>query len=425
MRDRGDGRVSRRAGRRMGESSRGPAGLAAVLLAAVLGLSGSAAAGTLQPVSSFGTNPGNLGMYKYVPGNVPAGAPLVVVLHGCSQSAADYYREAGWDKLANENGFVLVLPEQKSINNSSRCFNWFEPGDYTRGQGEARSIISMVDHTIANHGIDTNRIFVTGLSAGGAMTAVMMAAYPEVFAGGAIMAGIPYRCANNMTSGFSCMSGVNKTPAQWGDLVRGASSHTGPWPVLSVWHGSSDFTVKDVNMNELMEQWTNVHGIDQIADATSTVGKATRKQYKDAGGAVRVETWSISGMGHATAIDPGSAAEQCGVVGAYASDQDICSSYHAALFWGIIGNGGGNPGDPGDPGDGGGDPGDGGGDPGGHVCAEHRTNNYNQVQAGRAYTTGGYVYAVGSNDYMGLYNVFETHTLAETAPGYYVVGRCP
>lgn len=395
------------------------------ILAAVLGVSASAAAGTLQQVSSFGSNPGNLTMYKYVPSNLPAGAPLVVVLHGCTQSAATYYREAGWDKLADENGFALVVPEQKSGNNANKCFNWFELGDITRGQGEALSIMNMVDNVVGNHDIDPNRIFVTGLSAGGAMTAVMMAAYPDVFAGGGVMAGIPYKCATSMTAGFSCMSGSNKSPAQWGDLVRSASSYSGPYPVLSVWHGSSDFTVQSSNMTELMEQWTNVHGIDQTADATETVGKATRKQYKDASGNVLVETWSINGMGHATAIDPGSAASQCGVVGGYSSDQDICSSYHTAVSWGIIGGGGG--GDPGDPGDG--DPGD--GDPGdddppsGHVCTEHRTSNYYQVQAGRAYQSGGYTFAVGSNDAMGLYNVFTTHTLAETAPGYYEIGNCP
>lgn len=380
------------------------------ILGAALGLARSASAGTLAQVSSFGTNPGNLTMYKYIPSNLPASAPLVVVLHGCSQTAADYYDNAGWDKLAEEHGFALAVAEQKSANNSSKCFNWFEPGDYARGQGEAASIRSMVAYMVSNHSIDATRIYVSGLSAGGAMTVVMLAAYPEVFAGGAVMAGIPYKCATSSSSAFTCMSGVNKTPQEWGNLVRGASTHTGPWPVVSVWHGSSDTTVKPVNLTEILEQWTNVHGIDQTADETSTVGSATRKRYKDAGGNTLVETWTITGMAHATAIDPGTGPEQCGIAGAYLSDQNICSSYHAALHWGIITGGGGDPG---------------GGDPGGHVCTQHTDNNYNHVVAGRAYQSGGYVYAVGSNDYMGLYNVFTTNTLAQTAPGYYELGTCP
>ena len=325
------------AGHRAGAGRRARISLAAGLFLAVLGLSAPAAAGTLQKVSSFGSNPGNLTMYEYVPAGLPAGAPLVVVLHGCWQSAADYYAEAGWDTLADEHGFALAVPEQKSRNNSSKCFNWFASGDQTRGQGEALSIANMVDYMVGNHGVDTGRIFVTGLSAGGAMAAVMMAAYPDVFAGGGVMAGVPYKCASSTSEGFSCMDGVDKSPVEWGNLVRNATSHTGPWPVLSVWHGTLDSTVDAFNMNELMEQWTDVHGIDQVADATGAVGNASRQEHRDAGGNVLVETWTLSGMEHATAIDPGAAADQCGVTGTYASDQDVCSSYHTGVLWGIVG----------------------------------------------------------------------------------------
>jgi poly(hydroxyalkanoate) depolymerase family esterase len=399
--------------------------LALALLVALLASPSSALAGTLQQVSSFGTNPGNLIMYRYVPASASAGAPLVVVLHGCSQTAGQYTQEAGWYKLADEHGIILVAAEQKTINNSSRCFNWFELGDITRGQGEAQSIRSMVQYMLTNHDIDPARIHVTGLSAGGAMTAVMLATYPEVFAGGAIMAGIPYKCATSMSAAFSCMSGVNKTPTEWGNLVRGATSHTGPWPTVSIWHGASDSTVNSMNLTELLEQWTNVHGIDRTADATSTVGNATRKQYTNSSGTTLVETWSVSGMGHAVAIDPGTAAEQCGTTGTYASDQNVCSSYQASLYWGILGGGGGGGGGGGDDGGGGGGGDDGGGGGGGHQCTATFANNYQHVQAGRAYEQSGYTYALGSNQYMGLYNTFYTQTLAETAPAYYVIGNCP
>ncbi|MCB1643420.1 MAG: hypothetical protein KDI37_16950, partial [Xanthomonadales bacterium] len=90
----------------------------------------------LTQVSGFGSNPGNLLMYKYVPAGLPSGAPLVVALHGCTQQASAYDAETGWEMLADRWKFALLLPEQQSGNNSSRCFNWFEPGDISRGQGE-------------------------------------------------------------------------------------------------------------------------------------------------------------------------------------------------------------------------------------------------------------------------------------------------
>ncbi|WP_428264002.1 extracellular catalytic domain type 1 short-chain-length polyhydroxyalkanoate depolymerase [Haliangium sp.] len=381
---------------------------------------------TMVRVNSFGTNPGSLTMYRYVPDNLPAGAPLVVAMHGCTQSASEYLSGAGWNQMADRHGIAIVLPEQSSSNNSNKCFNWFEPGDYTRGQGEARSIVSMVDHMVSNFDIDTNRIFVTGLSAGGAMTSVMLAAYPDVFAGGAIMAGIPYKCANSVVSGFSCMSGTDKSPSQWGDLVRSASSFNGPWPVVSIWHGTSDYTVNQKNQTEMLEQWTDVHGVDRTADATSTVGNATRKSYHDAGGRAVVETWTLNGMGHATAVDPGTGTTQCGQTGAYFSDENVCSSYYAAEHWGLFGDVVPDPEPEPEP-DPEPDP-----DPEpvpdpdpGHVCTESSDNNYQHVQAGRAYQSLGYVYANGSDDYMGLYNVFGSITLAETAPGFYEVGNCP
>ncbi|HYH94729.1 PHB depolymerase family esterase, partial [Hyalangium sp.] len=237
---------------------------------------------SLTQVASFGTNPGNLTMYKYVPAGVPANAPLVVALHGCTQTASAY-QGAGWNALADVLKFHVLYPEQKSGNNASSCFNWFEVGDIARGQGEALSIKQMVDKMKADHSIDASRVFVTGLSAGAAMTGVMAATYPDVFAGAAVMAGIPYKCATSMTSAFSCMSpGADKTPAQWGDLVRGAySGYSGPWPKVSLWHGTSDYTVATMNLAEQMQQWTNVHGIDQTVDVSETVAGFPHKVYKD------------------------------------------------------------------------------------------------------------------------------------------------
>ncbi|WP_207907224.1 extracellular catalytic domain type 1 short-chain-length polyhydroxyalkanoate depolymerase [Paucimonas lemoignei] len=295
----------------------------------------------LTQVSNFGTNPGNLQMFKHVPSGMPANAPLVVALHGCTQTAAAY-EASGWSALGNTHKFYVVYPQQQSGNNSNKCFNWFEPGDITRGQGEALSIKQMVDNMKANHSIDPSRVYVTGLSAGAFMTTVMAATYPDVFAGAAPIAGGPYKCATSMTSAFTCMSpGVDKTPAAWGDLARGGySGYNGPKPKISIWHGSSDYTVAPANQNETVEQFTNYHGIDQTPDVSDTVGGFPHKVYKSANGTPLVETYTITGMGHGTPVDPGTGANQCGTAGAYILDVNVCSSYYIGQFFGIIGGGG-------------------------------------------------------------------------------------
>ncbi len=287
-------------------------------------------------VTGFGSNPGNLRMFKHVPSALPAGAPLVVALHGCAQSAASYDAETGWQLFADRYRFALLLPQQQSANNSATCFNWFESGDIARGQGEALSIKQMIDRMIADHDIATSRVYITGLSAGGAMTAVMLATYPDVFAGGAILAGIPYRCGTGQTAAFSCMNtGTDLTPSQWGDKVRNAFAWSGPRPIVSIWHGDADYTVRPMNLAESMDQWTNVHGIDQTADVSDTIGGYPHRVYKDATGVPRVETWTITGMGHGTPVDPGTGETQCGAAGAYILDVNLCSSYYIARFFGL------------------------------------------------------------------------------------------
>ncbi|MQA26232.1 MAG: PHB depolymerase family esterase [Micromonosporaceae bacterium] len=317
-------------------SAFGFAAAAVLVVLATASLAQPAAAATLEEVTGFGSNPGNLQMFRYVPDGLPAGRPLVVALHGCTQSAAAYDNEPGWTTLAERHGFALVLPQQRSVNNSSRCFNWFEVGDTARGSGETLSIKQMVDRMKADFGSDPGRVFVTGLSAGGAMTAVMMAAYPDVFAGGGVVAGLPYRCATNVSQAFSCMNpGVDLTPAQWGDKVRAASSHTGPWPTLSVWHGTSDTTVAPANLRELVDQWTNVHGADRTPDRSDTVAGYPHKVYQNAAGRSVVETYEITGMSHGQPIDPGTRADQCGAPAAYILDVNICAAYHMVRFWGL------------------------------------------------------------------------------------------
>jgi feruloyl esterase len=384
---------------------------AAVLAAAgITAVSTPAYAASLTSVADFGSNPGNLTMYSYRPDGLPVGAPLVVAMHGCTQNATDYFTNAGWRKYADLWHFALVFPEQKSANNSSSCFNWFETGDTGRGAGEALSIKQMVDYAVGNYGVNAGRVYVTGLSAGGAMTAVMLATYPDVFAGGAIMAGLPYRCATSTTSAYGCMNpGVDKTPAAWGDLVRAAySGYSGTRPRVAIWHGTSDTTVAPANATELRDQWTNVLGVAQTPTSTSSLpGGTSLANYGD-----KVKVYLISGMTHATPVDPGGATEQCGTAGTYYKDT-ICSSYYQALDWGLSNGTGPTPSQSASP------------TPSptptqtAGPCV--RASNYAHVTAGRAHMSGGYTYANGSNQNMGLYNVFTTHGLQQTGPNFYVI----
>ena len=250
---------------------------AALVVAAVLALAAPAQAAQLSQVSGFGSNPGNLAMYAYRPDGLPSGAPAVVLLHGCGQDANGYFTNSGWRTFADRWRFALVIPQQNSGNNSTSCFNWFETGDTSRGQGEAASIRTMVSYAVSTWGTAANRVYVSGLSAGGAMSAVMLATYPDVFAAGSIVAGIPYRCATSMINAFSCMNpGVDKTPAQWGDLARGGfPGYTGARPKVAIWHGTSDFTVATANANESRDQWTNVLGISASPTGTASLPGGT------------------------------------------------------------------------------------------------------------------------------------------------------
>ncbi|MFI1421757.1 alpha/beta hydrolase family esterase [Streptomyces sp. NPDC020731] len=295
----------------------------------------SAAAASLQEVTGFGGNPGALKMYRYVPDGLPAGRPVVVALHGCTQNAAGYATGTGWTTLADRWGFSVVLPQQQSGNNLSQCFNWFQGADTRRGQGEAASVAQMVDRQLTDVSGDASRVYVTGLSAGGAMTAVMMATYPEKFAAGGVVAGLPYGCAQAAGSPYVCMYvGATQTPGQWGDRVRAARpGHTGPWPALTVLQGTADHTVKPANMTALVEQWTDVHGADRTADVSDTVAGHPHQVFRGPAGDAVVETYSLTGMGHGQPVDPGSGSEQCGTAGAYFLDVGLCAAHRLGKAW--------------------------------------------------------------------------------------------
>jgi feruloyl esterase len=175
----------------------------------------------LREIKDFGSNPGNLRLFDYTPRNLSRAPALVVALHGCTQTAAVYDHGSGWSTMADRYGFAVLFPEQQRANNPNNCFNWFLPSDARRGHGEALSIRQMIERIIKDHGVDRRRVSVVGLSAGGAMTSAMLATYPDLFAGGAIIAGLPYGCAANVQEAFETMAqGRERSAREWGDMIR-------------------------------------------------------------------------------------------------------------------------------------------------------------------------------------------------------------
>jgi poly(hydroxyalkanoate) depolymerase family esterase len=290
----------------------------------------------LVETTDFGSNPGALKMYSFVPDRLPRGAALVVVLHGCGQTAAGYDLGAGWSTLARHYGFALLLPEQQRANNANTCFNWFNPEDITRGKGEAGSIRQMIARMVVDHKLDPRRIYITGLSAGGAMTSVMLATYPDVFAAGAIVAGLPFGIATNLREALGGMMQASSRPAnELGDLVRGAWKHHGPWPKVSVWHGSADRTVNPGNADAIVRQWLDVHGLPETPMAATTVDGYPREVWWDSNGETVVESYTITGMAHGTPLGVAANDERYGEAGAFLIEAGISSSYHIANFFGL------------------------------------------------------------------------------------------
>lgn len=290
----------------------------------------------LVETSGFGSNPGALRMFSFLPVNHQEPPALVVVLHGCGQTAAGYDLGAGWSTLAKHYGFALLMPEQQPSNNANGCFNWFNPEDTARGNGEACSIRQMIARMAVDHKIDQQRIFVTGLSAGGAMTSVMLATYPEMFAAGAVIAGLPFGVASNVREALNGMFQSPSRPAsELGDLVRNASDHKGRWPKLSVWHGSADRTVNPANANEIVKQWLDVHQLPPAPMSEGTVDGHPRQVWWNADGETIIESYTITDMAHGTPLGTADNDQRYGAQGAFLIEAGISSSYHIANFFGL------------------------------------------------------------------------------------------
>jgi len=230
--------------------------------------------------------------YKlYVPANSAGKAmPLVVMLHGCTQDPDDFAAGTGMNALADEQGFLVLYPAQSQQANPSRCWNWFKHNHQRRGAGEPAVIASLTQKVMAEHGVDTRRVYVAGLSAGGAMAAILAQTYPELYAAAGVHSGLPAGAARDMPGAFAVMkSGVSSA----GTPVSAAGSQ--PVPTI-VFHGDRDETVHPLNGEQLMAA-ARRHGPARVEQGVSPQGRRyTRSVF---GADAEAEHWLLHGAGHA------------------------------------------------------------------------------------------------------------------------------
>lgn len=235
---------------------------------------------------------GALGYRLYVPVNAKPGMPLLVMLHGCKQTPEDFAAGTAMNRLADEHGCLVAYPGQNRSANAQRCWNWFRPGDQVRDGGEPALIAGLARAVAAEHKADPRRIYVAGLSAGGAAAAVMASAYPDVFAAVGIHSGLACGAAHDVPSALAAMQGASSSK-------RSASARFVP---LINFHGLGDRTVAPSNARSIVDAAAASAGPLKVSheQARSAGGRQyTRTLHKDRKGEVVIEDWSIEGAPHA------------------------------------------------------------------------------------------------------------------------------
>jgi poly(hydroxyalkanoate) depolymerase family esterase len=293
-----------------------------------------------QSLSDFGSNPGQLTAYTYLPAKSVANRPLVIVMHGCGQDATSFAQLSGWNKLADKHEFAVLYPEQIAANNVQKCFNWFQPQDISSNGGEVESIWQMAAAVISRYGLDSTRVYATGFSAGGAMTTALLSAYPYRFAAGASVAGIAAGAAGDIMSALLMMRGkVSRSGEEWASWIEEQQpGYQGPWPDLMVVQGLADSVVRPANGLELVKQWTSLHGID--AEKTPADGGSPDEaphvrvmQFRKNHQHTPVVWYKLPDWPHAYPVDPGELDSQGGQTDNWTKDADWHATYWIARFF--------------------------------------------------------------------------------------------
>jgi poly(hydroxyalkanoate) depolymerase family esterase len=283
-------------------------GLAASVVLAGVGVTSlrPALAASLTQVTNFGSNPGGMEMHVYVPNSHPAKPGILVAMHGCGGSGPGFYSGSEFASLADRYGFIVIYPSAEQQAGFGKCFDTWSAAAKVRGGGsDPVSIASMITYVEQQYSGDANRVYATGSSSGGMMTEHMLALYPDVFKAGASFMGVPFGCFANAADyppgSSKCTGGsMDRTPQQWGDLVRQADpGFSGTRPRIQLWHGTADTLVPYSLLQEGVEQWTNVFGLSQTPTSTDTPQSGwNRRRFADSSGRVDVEAYSIQGAGH-------------------------------------------------------------------------------------------------------------------------------
>ncbi|WP_120298424.1 PHB depolymerase family esterase [Paraburkholderia sp. BL23I1N1] len=248
---------------------------------------------------TFSNSAGQRQYKLYVPAvynNEPL--PLIVMLHGCTQNADDFAAGTRMNEMAERHGFIVVYPNQSHAANHSACWNWFKPADQQRDQGEPSLIAGITREVIAGYRVDRTRVYVAGLSAGGAMADVMLETWPDLYAAACVHSGLAYGCAKNLPSALAAMKG--------GRAHRNRP-HAEPQRPLIVFHGDADTTVHPSNATALVAGFdAGVTTVSVPSHAAGTAGTANSQrgctvQRLVAENGVEAEYWSIHGAGHAWA----------------------------------------------------------------------------------------------------------------------------
>jgi poly(hydroxyalkanoate) depolymerase family esterase len=238
---------------------------------------------------------GGIDYMLYRPAAAAPGMPLLIMLHGCTQTPEDFARGTGMNRLADEMGLLVAYPRQTPAANHQRCWNWFRPNDQARGQGEPALIAGVVQDVIAAERADAGRVYVAGLSAGGAAAAIMADAYPEVFAAVGIHSGLACGAARDLPSALTAM--------KRGGAPKSASRPAGARfvPVIT-FHGDRDSIVHEANAREIVRAATAATG--EAMTVETEAGNASGRRYtrtlsRNTVGRVLVEQWTVAGAGHA------------------------------------------------------------------------------------------------------------------------------
>lgn len=261
---------------------------------------------------AFSNDAGQRSYKVYVPSAQPEGPrAMIVMLHGCTQSADDFATGTQMNRLADKHGFLVVYPEQNPQANPSKCWNWFNPQDQQRGTGEPSLIAGITRKVADTHGADVHRIFVAGLSAGAAMAVVLGETYPELFSGVGAHSGLPYGSAHDIPSALATMKGGRSgTRGPMNTPVAAATPSKKALQAVPtiVFHGDRDHTVQQANGTRILQQVLDAHGAQAMAGTWRTDTQTgitpggqrfSRTVHADINGRSPIESWTVHGAGHA------------------------------------------------------------------------------------------------------------------------------